>query len=60
MNKDLEWQKFKASLPATHWAQYDISAVRLGWDAAWERLTQLQQEEYKANEPEEIFGQPDL
>jgi hypothetical protein len=29
-----EFEKFKNSLPESHWAKYDISAVRLGFEAA--------------------------
>ena len=34
---DPEFEAFVKSLPQNHWARYDLSAVRLGWDAYKER-----------------------
>lgn len=34
--EDKEFRKFIESLPDKHWAKYDLSAVRLGWDSAIE------------------------
>jgi hypothetical protein len=31
---DADFDAWVASLPATHWSKYDLSACRLGWDAA--------------------------
>ena len=28
-----EFQEFVKSLPSKHWSKYDLSAVRLGWEA---------------------------
>ena len=33
-NRDDRFDKWVESLPASHWAKYDLSACRLGWDAA--------------------------
>lgn len=30
---DLAFDAWVATLPAKHWARYDLSAARLGWDA---------------------------
>lgn len=32
--EDEKFTAFVKSLPAKHWSKYDLSAVRLGWDAA--------------------------
>lgn len=32
--KDEKFREFVESLPDKYWAKYDLSAVRLGWDAA--------------------------
>lgn len=34
---DQDWKEFKDSLPAKYWAKYDLSALRLGWEAAKRR-----------------------
>ena len=31
---DPDWQAFIDSLPDKYWAKYDLSALRLGWEAA--------------------------
>lgn len=31
---DIEFRSWVGTLPSSHWAKYDLSAVRLGWDAA--------------------------
>lgn len=31
---DAQFDAWRDSLPATYWARYDLSACRLGWDAA--------------------------
>lgn len=36
--RDLEFEAWRDSLPATHWARYDLSACRLGWEAARARM----------------------
>ena len=35
------WEEFLKSLPETHWARYDLTAVRLGWDAAHEAVSSM-------------------
>jgi hypothetical protein len=30
---DADFERWRDGLPATHWARYDLSACRLGWDA---------------------------
>jgi len=37
IKKDKEFKSFIDSLPKEHWAKYDLSAVRLGWDAAMKK-----------------------
>ena len=32
-DRDAEYKKFIEQMPDTHWAKYDLSAVRLGWEA---------------------------
>ncbi|HKI74988.1 MAG TPA: hypothetical protein VJ998_10105 [Pseudomonadales bacterium] len=32
--EDAEFHAFVEKMPDTHWARYDLSAVRLGWEAA--------------------------
>ena len=32
-DEDSEFTKFVKSLPDKHWVKYDLSAVRLGWEA---------------------------
>ena len=34
---DGEFQSFVAMLPKKYWAKYDLSALRLGWEAAKKR-----------------------
>ena len=34
---DPDWQAFVDSLPDKYWAKYDLSALRLGWEAAKSR-----------------------
>lgn len=31
--EDKEFRAFIEQMPDTHWAKYDLSAVRLGWEA---------------------------
>ena len=31
--KNEEFSEFVSKMPDTHWAKYDLSAVRLGWEA---------------------------
>lgn len=31
--KDKDFRAFVEQMPDTHWAKYDLSAVRLGWEA---------------------------
>ena len=33
-DNDPEFREWVESLPEKHWAKYDLSAARLGWDAA--------------------------
>ena len=35
---DKEFRFYVESLPDKHWSKYDLSAVRLGWDAAIKRV----------------------
>jgi hypothetical protein len=45
----VEFREWVATLPKKHWAQYDLAACRLGWDAAKklaEKENQLKWEEY--------------
>lgn len=32
-SNDSDFDEFVNSMPTTHWAKYDLSAVRLGWEA---------------------------
>jgi len=32
-SEDEEFRAFVNNMPDTHWAKYDLSAVRLGWEA---------------------------
>lgn len=36
-----EFRAWVDSLPAKHWAKYDLSACRLGWEAATERAANI-------------------
>lgn len=38
MNKYRQWVK---TFPAKHWAKYDLSACRLGWDSAIDEIIKL-------------------
>lgn len=31
--EDKDFRSFVEQMPDTHWAKYDLSAVRLGWEA---------------------------
>jgi len=35
----MTFDEYIKTLPASHWAKYDLSAVKLGWDAAVEDTT---------------------
>jgi hypothetical protein len=41
------FEEWKATMPATHWAKYDLSACRLGWEAAM-ALTTRKFDEWRA------------
>ena len=38
MTADPDFQAWVQSLPADHWSRYDLSACRLGWDAAFDHV----------------------
>lgn len=49
--RNLQFEAWVATLPKTHWAKYDLSACRLGWEAA---LTVTGEHSGKPEEGEEI------
>jgi len=38
LREDSQFIEWRYSLPETHWAKYDLSACKLGWDAAKEHF----------------------
>ena len=39
---NLEFEQWVESLPSTYWVRYDISAARVGWEAACKFLSEKQ------------------